>query len=150
MEVLGAIASVAGILGFTGQALDGSLKLRVFFAECAKASRSIARFLNELNSLIQTLEDVKDILRSLEKDVAKDDLAGSILVSLQIQLDDCSKEVYDWVNKASALHPETSSGTKQSFKKFLVAVKKPDRDEICGVISKHRQNITTKLSVIGR
>ena len=152
MEAISVVASVAGVLAFAGQALNGLLKLRGFFIECSGASKSVSRFLKELNTLIETLENVKDILRSLQAvDEARDSIAESILASLQIQLDDCSKEVHEWVNKAADLHPESSSsGTKQTFKKFLVAVKKKDQEDMCLEISKHRLNIATKLSVIGR
>jgi len=149
MEAVAVGSSITSLLGFAGQAIDGALKLRSFFAECSKASKSVSRFLDELKALIDTLEDVKDIIKKLNY-IDSGSVPDGILASLQIQLDDCSKEVHEWVRTAGELHPGFSTGTKQVFKKFLVAVKKSDREDIYSDVGRHRANITTKLSVIGR
>src|ERR1700679_3028894 len=98
MELAGAAASITGILAFAGQAIQGIQKLRNFFQSCAKASKSIDRFLRDLNALIQCLEEVKDIVAKLNN--ASGFVADSLLTSLEIQLEDCSKDVHLWVTKA--------------------------------------------------
>lgn len=152
MEAVAAASSIAGIVSLAGQALSGIVKLRGFFQDCASASKTIDRFLRDLNSLIQTLEDVKEIVSKLEKTVAVTFDTKTILSSLQIQLEDCAKDVYEWVKVAGAQHPEFASarGGKARFKKFLVAVNKESLTDIFKEICSHKENITLKLSVIGR
>ena len=148
MEAVAAVSSVAGIVSLAGQALDGILKLRGFFKEYGSASKSIDRFLRDLNSLIQTLEDVKDVVLKLEN--VSTFGAKSVLSSLQIQLEDCSKDVYDWVRVGGEHRPQSVSGSKAMFKKFLVAVNKECIADIFKDIESHKHNIGLKLSLIGR
>ena len=74
----------------------------------------------------------------------------SILSSLEIQLEDCSKDVYNWVRIASEQHPKFAVGTKATFKKFLVATNKDNITDIFKEVAAHQDNITLKLSIIGR
>jgi hypothetical protein len=66
MEAASAIASVTGIVRFAGQAIDGILKLRRLFKHSPGASMSVARWLSDLNLLLQTLENVKDIVAKFD------------------------------------------------------------------------------------
>ncbi len=66
------------------------------------------------------------------------------------QIDDCSEDVYKWLAMARKCHPDSSTGTKASFKKFLVALEKQKITDIYVEIATYRDNITTKLSIIGR
>ena len=148
MEAVAAVSSVVGILSFAGQALNGIVKLRGFFNEYASASKSIDRFLRDLNSLIQTLEDVKEIAVKLD-DVSGFD-AKSMLASLEIQLEDCAKDVYHWVRIGGDNRPESVKGCKAVFTKFLVASSKDSMVDISRAIASHKDNINLKLSAIGR
>lgn len=150
MEVIGATANIAAIVSIAGQALDGIIRLRAFFKDCASASKTIDRFLRDLNSLIQTLEDVKCIISTLGDAGPTSFERRTILSSLHIQLEDCSKDAYDWVRIAAEQHPKLTTGSKATFKKFLVAANKDSIEGVFKEITSHRENITLKLSVIGR
>jgi hypothetical protein len=113
------------------------------------ASPPIKKFLKRLNNLIQILEDVRDLMRKLENAPAKA-VKGYILASLQVQIDDCSQDVYKWLALARKCHPASSTGTKASFKRFLVALEKQKITDICVEIATYKDDITTKLSMIGR
>lgn len=65
MEVIGSVSAIAGVLSIAGQTLDGMLKLRAFFQDCAVASNQISSFLHRLNSLIQVIVEVKDLIGKL-------------------------------------------------------------------------------------
>lgn len=82
MELAGAAASITGILAFVAQAVQGIQKLRSIFQGCVKASKSIERFLRDLNNLIQCLEEVKDIMGKLNN--TSGFVADSLLTSLAI------------------------------------------------------------------
>ena len=148
MEAVAAVSSIAGIISLAGQALSGIVKLRGFFNEYASASKSIDRFLRNLNSLLQTLEDVKEIAVKLEN--VEGFNAKSVLASLEIQLEDCARDVYDWVKVGSEHHPQSVKGSKAVFKRFLVAANKDSLTDIFRDIACHKDNIILKLSVIGR
>jgi hypothetical protein len=149
MEAVGAIASIAGILSLTGQAMNGIIILRGFFQSCSSESRSIERFLKRLNELIQILEHASDLIAKLRAAPSKI-VPESILASLQIQLDDCNKDVYGWLATAKTCLPASNTGTKAAFKKFLVALERQRITDIYVEISAYKENIMTKLSVIGR
>lgn len=149
MEAVGAIASIAGILSLTGQAMNGIIILRGFFQSCSSESHSIERFLKRLNDLIQILEHASDLVAKLRAAPSKI-VPESILASLQIQLDDCNKDVYGWLATAKTYLPASNTGTKAAFKKFLVALERQRITDIYVEISAHKENILTKLSVIGR
>jgi hypothetical protein len=152
MDAASAIASVTGIVGFAGQAIDGILKLRRLFKDSPGASKSVARWLSDLNLLLQTLENVKDIVSKFDGLPHGPTQQGSrhILPSLRIQIDDCSTDVHAWVTKAERAHPDFSSGTKRSFKRLIEAINKEDKVEAYRMLSRHQENISTKLSLIGR
>ena len=150
MEAVAAASSVAGIVAIAGQALEGIIKLRGLFKDCASSSKAIDRFLRDLNSLIQTLEDMRWIVTAIEGAILGCLDCKPILSSLQIQLEDCSKDVYDWLRMASEQHPKFASGSKATFKRFLVAANKESIEGILKEIESHKGNIRLKLSIIGR
>jgi len=124
MEAVAAASSISEILKIVGQAIHGIIKLREFFKDCASSSKTIDRFLRDLNSLIQTIEDINGLAVALEGVDSRYFDYITILSSLQIQLEDCSKDVYDWIRIASEQHPRLATGSKATFKKFLVAANK--------------------------
>ncbi|KUJ19402.1 uncharacterized protein LY89DRAFT_716917 [Mollisia scopiformis] len=149
MEAVAAVASIAGIIGLVGQALNGIIILRGFFQSCASESHAIQRFLKRLNDLIQIIEHARDLMIKLSSAPPKI-VPESILASLQIQLDDCNKDVYGWLAIARECLPASNAGTKAAFKKFLVALERQKMTDIYMEISVHKDNTMTKLSVIGR
>jgi UDP-N-acetylglucosamine enolpyruvyl transferase len=149
MEGLAAASSVAGVLSLAGQTIDGVLKLQSFFKEVSSASRTMERFLYDINLLIKTIEDVRSLLSSISETL---NTAGTDLkiVALEIQLQDCSKDIYQWLRIWSDHHPGFSTGTKASFKKFWIAANKTGMLGISQDIKGHRQSLVASLSVLGR
>lgn len=145
MEVLAATASVAGILTLVGQTLQGIVTLRNFFQDCSSASKTIARFWRELNLLERTVREVELIAAKLENSYTT-----GLLVSLAIQLEDCSRDVGYWLQAAQKSHPRNVSGSKATFKIVLFALKKENLKDYYLEIAKHKSNINISLSAIGR
>lgn len=146
MEAVAAISSITSILSLVGQTLNGII---ILFEDCESASKSITSFLKRINDLIQCLQDVQELMKKLEESPSKA-VSDTILASLQIQLDDYSKDVHMWLETGRELIPDSSTGTKAIFKNFLVALEKQKVKDIYEEISAHKDNINTKLSVIGR
>ena len=149
MDAVAAVSSIAGILSLVGQALNGIVTLRGFYQDCSAASQSIQRFLKRLNELIQILEDVKELMSKLEQSSSKA-VSDNVLASLRIQIEDCSNDVYKWLDTARISMDGSSTGTKATFKRFLFALEKRKIVDIYGEIAIHKDNIVTKLSFIGR
>lgn len=146
MEGLAAASSITGILSLAGQTLDGILKLHDFFSAVAGASKTLDRFLRDINLLVKTIEEVKLLLGRFEVG-----LGGDLKVAaLEIQLQDCEKDVHGWLAIAREHHPGFSSGTKKGFKKFWVAVNKGLVSGIESEIRGHRHSLVASLSVLGR
>jgi hypothetical protein len=148
MEVVAAMSSIVGILGFAGQAITGITRLNDFFLDCRSASKTADRFLKELESLKQAVEQVEGLLKALDhRDVSA---VQGTFASLQIQLEDCKSDVDGWVAQAEKSRPSFGRGAKSAFKKFLVAVNKNSIKDVFTEIAVHRDNISLKLSIIGR
>lgn len=111
--IVAAVSSVAGILSLLGENLHGIMKLRDFFSDMTSASRTIARFLYDIDSLIQTIQAVNDLVARLPED-CKD----SYILDLHIQLENYSKDVSRWVTISARLRPDSDVGLKMWFKKF--------------------------------
>jgi hypothetical protein len=149
MEGLAAASSVAGVLSLAGYTIDGIVRLHGFFKDVSTASKWTERFLQGINSIIKLMEDVKALLESI---AARQTLPAVDIkiAALQIQLEDCSKDVYSWLNLAREHHPGSSTGTKAGFKKFWVAANKAGMRSILDDIREHRRGILASLSVLGR
>lgn len=150
MEAVAAISSIAGILSLAGQALNGIVILRGFFKDCASASVSIRRFMKKLNDLVQCLEAVRELMVKLEES-SSTAVTDNILASLQIQIDDCNRDIYRWLDEAKGLMiPSSSTGTKAISKKFVAALEEQKAKDIYSEISVHKENINTNFTLIGR
>ncbi|CZR53453.1 uncharacterized protein PAC_03331 [Phialocephala subalpina] len=117
LEALGAAASIAGILSLAGQSMKAAVALHGIYKDVATASESVRRFLQELKALIRVLDEVQNVIRELE-------LMSTpyMLASLQIQLKYCNKGIYDWLQVAERINPESSTWTKETWKKFKTAI----------------------------
>jgi hypothetical protein len=149
MEVIASVASVGGIVSLAGQTLTGITTLRDFFTNWSSASKTIERFLRELNTLILAVEHVKELATSTNEALGRAS-SSSILASLRIQVEDCSNDVYRWLEIARRYQPDANSGAKASFKKFLVALNKQGLTDIFTAISAHKESLVLKMSVVGR
>jgi len=149
MEVVGVVSGIAGIVSLAGQILSGIVKLQGIFDTYIEASRTIAKFTSALKSLLDTVQEVKDLIQKLEH--ASTFIAKSILSSLQTQLEACSRDVLQWAKVANANRVGKAGSTFDTvFKKFLVALKKDSIDTIFKEVGAHQDGIAIKLSVIGR
>jgi hypothetical protein len=147
MEVVTAIASIAGIASFVGQAIGGLSKLSNFFKDCRNVSKTADRFLRDVSALEKALKDVEAFLTQAQ--TLSDAFHGTDLASLTINVEDCSKDAQRWVKEAEGLGL-TSGNSKSWFKKFLVAVKKESIKDIFEEIKNHRSSIMFSLLATGR
>jgi hypothetical protein len=65
MEGVAAASSIAGIVSLTRQTIEGILKLHEFFQDIASASRTLERFLSDINLLIKAIEDIRPLLSGI-------------------------------------------------------------------------------------
>lgn len=145
MEGVAAAASIAGILALVGQTIDGLEKLKEFYAKLATASRTVDRFLQEINSLLRALNGIEEILAKLP-----DGKADIHAASLRVQVEACSTDTFDWLKKAQELRPSTNKGGKAWFKSFWIVAGKDKVDDIRTELSRHRHALNTSLALIGR
>jgi len=150
MEAIAAVSSIVGILGFAGQAITGITTLLNFYQDCRTASKTVDRFLRELEALRDTTEQVESLIAPLGNNGSVD-LIGS-LSSLQIQLEDCKRDVERWIVEAQKTRCSfgMARGAKRAFKKFLVVVNQKSVKDIFLEITTHKDNISLKLAIIGR
>lgn len=145
MEAVAAAASIAGIITVVGQSIDGLIKFSDFFSDISSASKTISRLLKDINSLIQVLEDISDVLERARARKHRQDLA-----SLDIKLGDCAKDVQIWLATARLLRPGSDSGGKAWLRKFRLAVNNTAIQTIRDEIGRHHQTLSLSLAVFGR
>lgn len=145
MEVVAAIASVAGILSLLGESLDGTRKLRDFFSDFSSASTTIAKILHDIQSLDRAISNIKNLVKKLPLD-----FKGTLHGSLQVQLEDYMKDVCRWLNTAKMLSPASATGMKLWLKKLRIAVNIKSVNEIKLELGRHQQAFNLSLSILGR
>ncbi len=145
MEAVAAAASIAGIVTVVGQSIDGLIKFSDFFSDFSSASKTISRLLDDINSLIQVLRDIGDVLERAEARRSDQNFA-----LLDIKLEDCAKDVQIWLATARILRPASNTGGKAWLKKFRLAVNNTAIQTIRGEIGKHNQTLCLSLAVFGR
>ena len=149
MEGLSVASSIAGLLSLTGQTLDGVVKLHGFFKDVSSASRTVERFLLSINQLMKLMADVETTLQAIS-DCPTYSGEDFKVAALAIQLEDCSKNVFRWLQLARDHHPGFSTGSKATFRRFWIAVNKGQVRDILYEIKEHRHGILASLSVLGR
>lgn len=145
MEAVAAAASIAGIITVVGQSIDGLIKFSDFFSDISSASKTISRLLNDINSLIQVLENIGNVLEH-----ARARRKNQNFASLDIKLEDCAKDVQIWLATARLLRPGSDSGGKAWLRKFRLAVNNTAIQTIREEIGRHRQTLCLSLAVFGR
>jgi len=145
MEVVAAIASVAGILSLLGQCVGNTEQLRDFIADVSSASASIDRFLGDINSQLQTLHAVGSLLENLPADFNRD-----LIQSLATQLGRYTNDVCRWLEKAKAIRPPSNIGSKTWLKSFWIALNVKSVGDVREQMDRHKQAISLTLSLFGR
>ncbi|KAK6428102.1 hypothetical protein LTR95_015758 [Oleoguttula sp. CCFEE 5521] len=149
MELVGVAGSIGGLLGLAGQCVEVAITLRTFWQDIKAASNTAANFLNDLNSLIQTLTDIKKLLESVRDEPALRD-CGLDAVTLRLHLEGCDGELRRWIATARKSRPENGKGVKHWFKSFIVAMNKESLRDIRREIQSRRQCLDLALGVLGR
>jgi hypothetical protein len=125
MEVVGAVASMAGIIGFVMQALKAAESLKQF---CKDFSEDVTKeFQSDLESSVRLLLDVKELCERVRRAVpaTRTDLRVS---SLQIQVEDCTKDLESWLDLGMRMkNGKRFDTTSKVFTRFLHAASKSSR-----------------------
>ena len=145
MEAVAAAAGIAGIVTLVFQCIDGLNRFKELFSDASSASGIISRLLDDINSLISVLENVREILEKYDAQKKEKNFA-----SLDIKVSDCSKDIQIWLSTARLLRPSAEHGGKAWLMKFRLAVNKDAIQTIRDEIGRHRQIINLSLSVLGR
>ena len=148
MEAIAAASSIAGILGLAGQCVGGLEHLKELFENIASASKTVQNFLRDINSLLRTLHDVEVMLNAFPKESSPNE-ADANVASLQIQLEDCRRDVSDWLKTARDLRSSPCGrGAKSWARKFWIAVNQQSVSGIRQEISSRRIEINTCLVLL--
>ena len=145
MEAVAAAASIAGIVTLVFHSIDGLIKFKDLFADVSSASRTITRLLKDIDSLIQTLENVRDVLEQFEAQKKEKNFA-----SLDLKVADCSRDVHVWIATARIIRPADEHGGKAWLKRFRLVVNSNAIETIREEIGRHRQALCLSLAVLGR
>ena len=145
MEAVAAAASIAGIITLAAQAIDGLQKLHTFLADISTASKTIARLLSDINSLIGVLNNIDHVLNQAETQRRNQNFA-----SLDIKLEDCIKDVTAWLATAKALRPGGEKGGRAWVRRAKLAGKGEIVSRTREEIGRHKQALCLSLAVFGR
>ena len=149
MEALGVASGVAGLVSLAGQVIAVVIAFSGFFKDFKHASRTVGRFYEDLNNLIRTLEDVKEICNRVSySDVSNDDYFS--VQSLKILLEACHGDICKWLQIAQAHYVGTSGSPKSLLKRFAIAAEKRGITNVQERIRGLSKCIAHSLTVIGR
>jgi len=152
MEPLKIATNVPGILASAGQAIEGIVQLRAFFKDISLAPRRTGELLKDMESLIDTLADIQQLLTTLDRSSSEElDARATFNTSiLKWNLKSCAEDIAIWVKVTKGADPRSEKGLKAFFKKVKIAVDKSGFEELGNKISSHRQRIGISLSILGR
>jgi hypothetical protein len=153
MDAVAAIASVVGILSFAGQALQGLMVLEGFLKDASQSQQKMAKLLRELGGLKAALEQITSLM-GLIKDRNQqnriDDRTMQEMISplekLHAAIEQCHKEVDDWVSKLSGGSPRSNKGFGSLLKRLQFAFAKEDFNTLWREVSSQRQVLTLLVS----
>ena len=149
MEGVAAASSIIAILGLVGNGIQGLVNLQGFFEDAASASRTVERFLFDLNSLLQVLHEVEKLFVTISTFEMPDGL-DTVIASLQVQLENSNKDISRWLQKARGIRPASDKGQKAWFKKRMVAFSQASIKSIQEEIRADKQMIGVNLTILGR
>ncbi|KAL9116767.1 MAG: hypothetical protein Q9187_006702 [Circinaria calcarea] len=149
MEGIAAASSIVAILTLVGHSIQGLVKLQDFFEDVSSASRTIERFLFDLNSLLHILHEVENLFVTISTFKMPDGLDTNIAL-LQGQLDNTNKDISKWLQKVRSLRPASDKGQVAWLKKSLVAFSKGSIKGIREEIRGDKQSIEVNLTILGR
>lgn len=149
MEVVGAAAGVAGLIGLAGQTIQGIIKLKTFFGDLSRSQTTILEFLYDIESLNHTLADVRSLLSKIQTQATISSSDGSV-TTLEAYLVVCSTDIKEWIKIAEKIDPASRNRAEAIFKQFQVAVNKRGISDIGRRVTNHQQRIGTSISVLGR
>ena len=151
MDPVSAAASIVGILGFAGTALNAIRNLKDF---CHEFSQDATKdFLHDLEVTAKVLTDVQ-VLFERAKWANQTVHTEYRAEALSIQVDDCSRDLTKWLGIALRIKKERAGGKPsfkmQFFNSFLTALSKSSRTSARKRLHWHQENINTTLSLFGR
>ncbi|CZT40593.1 uncharacterized protein RSE6_00250 [Rhynchosporium secalis] len=147
----GGVASFVGILGFTGQAVSGLLKLEALLSDAAAAKETINHVIETIDLLNSTLKEVERVVRIIETSPQHQIDSQAILQTdaLKYQTKACARDVVEWISAAKKLDPRSRKGIKAFLRKIKVAAGKESLQALGEGISSDQQRIGIGLSLLG-
>jgi hypothetical protein len=143
MEVLGATASVAGLLSLVAQSIDGIVRLRGFVKDVKRAPATVGLFLSNVDSFQGSLYQIQELLSQIPQGASLD------LLSLEWQLEACFHDIKQWLQEAQQYDISSLSGVRAFFKQLRVAANKDGFSEFHSQIARHQRGLQISLSVLG-
>jgi hypothetical protein len=150
MELVGAAASVTGILAFAGQAISGVSKVVTFFNGMKKARKKTEMLVKDLSSLKETLENVNVLLKFLESDEQQYSPI-SILFVIGKPVEDCTIDIAEMEKVVEEFSLGANSFKLTSLsKRTEIALEQLPSDEIRQKILLHYQRINGSIALFNK
>lgn len=146
MEVLGAVASIAGIVTFACKALSAIDHLKAF---CAEFSDQAAK------ELLHDLEVTADVLLHAKALAEEARLHSQLKLryragALNVLVDDCAQDLEEWLRIAARMRKVKPGHTQPVFNRVVTAFSKSSRTKARDKLRWHREKIDTTLFIFGR
>ena len=123
MEVVGGVASVVGILAFTGQATKGLLKLKQLVQDATESQETIKRVVESIRLLRVMLKDVENVAQKIEK-LSSDKISDEVIYNcgaLTYQTKACAQDVPRWIKVARLYDSGSGTLVKSWVRKLQIA-----------------------------
>lgn len=141
---IGEAASILGILGVAGQAIESASTLYTFCKAYKEVTSELERMLTDIESLISLLVEIKRLLPALSAASA----SPGILDAVQRQVQTCNADLATWTEKIDSLGLDTAMGPKPMLKKVKIAADKGYFAGIRAKLSSKREEITLLIALL--
>jgi hypothetical protein len=148
MEIAGAAASVAGIIGFTGQALTGLVALKNFVESIKDGPKTAATVISDIEALESSLQSVSDLILQYEREAPANANLEMCITFLRSHVETCCREVHSW-KEEYALNSGPRS-IKSILKRIASAGHKESLEKLAMRVSRQQQILNLDLSSVGR
>jgi hypothetical protein len=141
---LGEAASILGILGVAGQAIESASTLYTFCKAYKVVNSELERMIQDIESLFNLLVEIKRLLPVLSATAS----SPEIINAAQRQIQTCNVDLASWVQKIDFLNLDTAKGPRAMYKKVKIVADKGYFAGIRTQLSSHREEITLLITVL--
>ena len=148
MEVVAGVSSVVAIVGLVERSISGIAKIQRLVRGMSSNPRTLADFLEELQSLEHDLIAIHGVLGKAPEDLSVDTIVH--VDALKSLAGKCLGDINRWAKEAAKMSPTSSGSVNAFFKKIRIASDPGAISDFHRKVESYRQRLQLSLDLFGR